>query len=136
MSKSNNLENRMQLFMFNGTAITLPNTVYFQLHTADPGEAGNQSTSEATYTGYARVAKARNSGTDFTVTGNTVTNATTIQFPTCTAGGPEVLTHWSLGEDAAGGGVILYKGALSSPITVNVNSAPFVEAGSLTITED
>lgn len=136
MSKSNNYENRMQTFTFNGTAITLPNTVYVALHTADPGETGTQTTSEAAYTSYARVGKARNSAADFTVTGNSVTNATEILFPTATGGGPEVLTHWSIGEDASGAGVILYKGALSSSITVNTNSAPRVAAGSLTITED
>lgn len=92
MSKSNNYENRVQLFTFNGTSITLPNTIYLALHTADPGEAGTQATSEAAYTSYARVAKARNSATDFTVSGNSVTNATEILFPTCT-GGSETLTH-------------------------------------------
>ena len=103
---------------------------------ADPGETGTQATSEAAYTSYARVGKARNSSSDFTVTGNSVTNATEILFPTATGGGPEVLTHWSIGEDASGAGVILYKGALSSSITVNTNSAPRVAVSGLTITED
>lgn len=30
--------------------------LYVALHTADPGEAGSQSTNEVSYTGYARVA--------------------------------------------------------------------------------
>ena len=37
-------------------------SLYVGLHTADPGEAGTQATSEATYTGYARVAVARSAG--------------------------------------------------------------------------
>lgn len=36
-------------------------SIYVSLHTANPA-GGNQSTSEATYTGYARVAVGRNSG--------------------------------------------------------------------------
>jgi hypothetical protein len=35
--------------------------LYVSLHTADPGETGNQSTSEIAYTSYARVAVARSS---------------------------------------------------------------------------
>lgn len=135
MSKSNNFENRIQLFTFNGTAITLPNTIYLALHTADPGEAGSQATSEATYTSYTRIGKARNSAADFTVTGNSVSNATEIVFPTCT-GGSETLTHWTIGEDPTGAGPILYKGSLSSPLAVSNIIAPRIAIGSLTITED
>ena len=41
-------------------ATTAPLTLlYISLHTADPGAAGAQNTSEAAYTGYARVAVAR-----------------------------------------------------------------------------
>ncbi len=57
---------------------------YVALHSADPTEAGDQSTSEISYTGYARVAVARGAG--FTVSGNTVSNAATVQFGECTAG--------------------------------------------------
>lgn len=42
---------------------------YVSLHTGDPGEAGDQTTNEATYAGYARVAVARDSG-GWTVTGS------------------------------------------------------------------
>lgn len=37
-------------------------SLYVSLHTADPGVAGDQSTNEATYTSYARVAVARTTG--------------------------------------------------------------------------
>ena len=33
-------------------------SLYVSLHTADPGEAGSQTTNEANYTSYARVAVA------------------------------------------------------------------------------
>ena len=50
---------------------------YVALHTADPGDAGTQSTSEASYTGYARVAVARTAG-GWTVSGNQVSNIDTV----------------------------------------------------------
>ena len=78
MSKGNTFENDLLKLIFNGTAIgniadnagTGPLTnLYVALHTANPGEAGAQNTSECAYTGYARVAVAR-SGSGWTVTGN------------------------------------------------------------------
>ena len=71
MSKGDTFENDLLKLIFQAVAIanladnaaTGPLTnLYVSLHTADPGEAGNQSTSEATYTGYARVAVARTAG--------------------------------------------------------------------------
>lgn len=78
MSKGNTFENDFLKLVFNATAIaniadnaaTSPLTnLYVSLHTADPGEAGDQTTSEITYTSYARVAVARTSG-GWTVTAN------------------------------------------------------------------
>lgn len=58
-------------------------SLYLSLHTAYPGEAGNQGSSEAAYTSYARVAVARSAG-GWTVSGNQATNAAAITFPKCT----------------------------------------------------
>lgn len=52
----------------------------------NPGEAGSQTTSEATYTSYARVAVVR-SAVGWTVSGATVENAALVQFVTCTTDG-------------------------------------------------
>jgi hypothetical protein len=87
-------------------------SVYLALHTADPGAAGSQNTSECTWTGYARVAVAR-SGSGFTQTGQQVVNAADINFPACT-GGSETATHWSLGTASSGAGKILHSGPLAS----------------------
>lgn len=38
-------------------------SLYISLHTSDPGEAGSQTTNEANYTSYARVAVARSGKT-------------------------------------------------------------------------
>src|SRR5881409_2837369 len=94
MSKGDVYENDLMLLLFNAVAIaniadnagTSPLTSLFVgLHTADPGEAGNQQTSEANYTGYGRVAVARTSG-GWTVTNNQAKNAAAITFGLCTAG--------------------------------------------------
>ena len=49
-----------------GAAATSTTTVlWVSLHTADPGNAGNQTTSEAAYTGYARIATQRTASSGY-----------------------------------------------------------------------
>lgn len=136
MSKSNSLETQLLAKVFNNTAIPWDaiTNIFVALHTADPGEAGDQTTSEATYTSYARVAVARGSG-GWTVSGNQAVNAALIQFPQCT-GGSNSITHVSVGTLASGTGQILYKGALSSALSVSTGIQPQFSAGSLQIVED
>jgi hypothetical protein len=135
VSKSNTFENDLMAFTFNNTAVTgIGTTLFAALHTADPGEAGDQTTSEAAYPGYARVSINRNAG-GFTVAGNTAVNTAEILFPTAT-GGPETLTHFSVGVNASGASKCLYKGALSSPLVVNNTIAPRFVAGAVNIQED
>lgn len=109
MSKGNTFENDLLKLIFNATAIaniadnagSSPLTnLYVSLHTADPGEAYDQTTSEATYTSYARVAVARTSG-GFTVTGNSVSPAADIVFPAAT-GGTNTITHFAIGTASSG----------------------------------
>src|SRR2546428_11222357 len=109
MSKGNSYENDLMLLLFNAVAIaniadnagTSPLTSLFVgLHTADPGEAGNQQTSEANYTGHARIAVARTSG-GWTVTNNHATNAAAVTLGLCTAG-PNTSTYVSAGGASAG----------------------------------
>jgi hypothetical protein len=143
VSKGNTFENDLLLLIFNATAIgniadnagTSPLTsLYVSLHTADPGEAGNQTTNECAYTSYARVAVAR-SGSGWTVTGNAVTNAALIQFPQCT-GSSETATHFAIGTAASSTGKILYKGALSASLAISSGIQPQFGAGDLDGTED
>lgn len=143
MSKSNALENALLLLVFNATTFdgiaendtTSPNTnLYVSLHTGDPGEAGTQATNEAAYTSYARVAVAR-SGSGWTVSGNTVTNAALVQFPQCT-GGSETITHVGVGLGASSTTTLLYKGALSSSLAVSSGIQPQFAANALSISED
>ena len=136
MSFGNTTENDICLLLFNATALSWnANTnLYVSLHTADPGESGNQTTSEATYTSYARVTVARTSG-GWTVSGNTATNAALIQFPQAT-GGTNTITHVAIGTASSGTGQIIVSGALSSSLSVSSGIQPQFSAGELDFTLD
>jgi hypothetical protein len=142
MSKSNAFENSLLKLIFNATAIanladnaaTSPLTnLYVSLHTADPGEAGDQSTSEATYTGYARVAVLRTTG-GWTVTNNSVSPVANIDFANCT-GGTNTITYFGVGTASSGAGVLYYSGTVSPSISVSSGVTPRLTTAS-TITED
>lgn len=107
---------------------------YIALHTADPGEAGNQSTNEVSYTGYARIAVAR-SASGFTVSGNQVVNFATIQFGECTAGSATA-THFSIGVGSSGTTAYIVSGSLSAPRSISSGITPLFNAGALTGTVD
>jgi hypothetical protein len=134
MSKGNTTENDFMLYTFNGTAFSWTAVVKLDvhLHTADPGEAGTSSTSEAAYGSYALVQVDRTSG-GWTVAGNQATNAALIQFPQCSSG-TESLTHVSITPRAST--QILYSGALSSPLAVSAGIQPQFAASSLVVSED
>lgn len=141
-SISNTIANELALHLFNnsdianiGDAPGLQNSgtagsFYVHLHTADPGDAGSSSTNECAYTNYTSVAVAR-SGAGWTVTSRAVTNTADIIFPT-SGSGPEIATHWSIAKDSASS-VILFKGSLTSSLTINNNIAPRINAGDLDI---
>lgn len=113
---------------------TTAGSLYISLHTADPGEAGNQTTSEATYTSYARVAVSRN-GSAWTVSGSNGSNAATVSFPQAT-GGSNTITHFGIGTAASGTGVLLLSGALSASLAVSTGIAPKFDPGELDINID
>ena len=142
MSKSNAFENSLLKLIFNATAIanladnaaSSPLTnLYVWLHTADPGEAGDQSTSEATYTSYARVAVLRTTG-GWTVTNNSVSPVANIDFANCT-GGTNTITYFGVGTASTGAGVLYYSGTVSPSISVSSGVTPRLTTAS-TITED
>lgn len=145
MSKSNTFENDLLKLIFNNDNIanigdatglrgsSSAGSLYLALHTADPGEAGDQTTSEAAYTSYARVAVGRTSG-NFTVSGNSVTLAANQDFPAGT-GGSGTATYFSVGSASSGTGKILYSGALSINIVMGNGITPRLTTGT-TITED
>jgi hypothetical protein len=145
MSKTNTWENDLLLLMFNNTDSSLhgdatglrgsstAGSYYISLHTGDPGEAGDQTTSECTYTDYARVAVAR-SGAGFTVTASAVALAADVVFPVG-SGGSGTATHWGLGCSSSAAGKLLYKGSISPSIVTGSGVTPTLTAGTV-VTED
>ena len=106
-------------------------SLYISLHTADPGDAGDQTTNECAYTSYARVAVAR-SASGWTVSGNNGSNTGAITFPECT-GGSETATHFGVGTDSTGTGTLLFSGALDSSLAISSGITPEFAAGDLDI---
>lgn len=112
-------------------------TLYVSLHTGTIGSGGNQTTNEVSYTGYARVAIARNNSTgEFTAaSGGATDNDNQITFGNPTAGSfPITATHVAIGENASGVGTVLVYAALSTALTINVNVQPNFAIGTLDIT--
>lgn len=143
MSKSNTLETAILELLLNATAFAniadnaaaspLTN-VYLSLHTADPTDAGNQTSNECAYTSYARVAVARTSG-GWTVAAGQAENAAAVSWPQAT-GGSETATHFGLGTDASGAGRLLYSGQLGANLAISNGITPTADPGDIVITED
>lgn len=131
MPKGNTFDNDLLNLFFKGVAIAniadnavaAPLTnLYVALHTADPTAAGNQSSNETAYTGYARQAVARGAG--FTVTGGSVSPAANIDFPQCTALPGAPITHFSIGVAASGATKLLYSGTVTPNIAMAIGVIP------------
>lgn len=146
MSKSDVFENDLLKLIFNNTDITgvgdaggirgsaTAGSLYWSLHTADPGETGTAVTNETAYTGYARVAAARSSAA-FTVTANSVSPVANVDFGECTAAPGTAITHFGIVSTASGAGKLLYKGTMTPNITMAIGVIPRIKTTS-TITED
>jgi len=144
MSKTNTWENDLLKLVFQNTSASLigdatglvgsgtAGSLYVSLHTADPGEAGDQTTSETSYTSYARVAVAR--GGAWTITLNSVSPTANIDFPACT-GGSATITHFGVGTSSSGAGKLLYKGTVTPNIAVATGVTPRMTTATA-ITED
>lgn len=148
MSMSNAAETALLQLIFNNTnwanvgdatglrGSTTAGSFYVALHTADPGEAGDQTTSEATYTGYARVAVARSAG-GWTVSGNNVSNTAAVTFGACTAGSSTV-TYASVGVASAGASQIIARMAFTTPASLAISAGitPSFAIGELDVNVD
>lgn len=143
MSKGDTFENDFLKLIYNATAIAniADNaasspiaSIWVSLHTADPGEAGVQNTSEISYTGYARVAVARTSG-GWTVTTNSVSPVANIDFGAMTAGAGGTVTHFGTGVALSGATKLLHSGTVTPNIVVTNGVTPRLTTAS-TITED
>jgi hypothetical protein len=145
MSISDVSENAILALIFNATtwagyainATTAPETnIICGLNTADPLDAGTQATSEATYTGYARVNVLRTSA-GWTISGTTPTQASpvaAINFPPGT-GGAGTVTNFTTGKSGGGASPILFSGTVTPNIVTGNGVTPSLSTAS-TITLD
>jgi hypothetical protein len=114
-------------------------SLYLSLHTGNPGEAGDQATEETTYPGYARVAAARTSAV-WNRTNSTVSNVALLSFAASTGltgtGVPaQVVTHFGIGAEQTGAGLLLYYTGLSTSLPIVSGVTPQFLSGNITITE-
>jgi hypothetical protein len=141
MSIADVTENNILKLIFNATAWagyatnhgTPETNIHVGLHTADPGDSGTMSTSETTYSSYARVNVVRTTS-GWTVTNNSVSPVSNIDFPAGT-GGSGTVTHFSTGKTGGGSADILWSGTVTPNITVGNGITPRLTTAS-TITLD
>jgi hypothetical protein len=137
MSKSADLENDFQRYLWDGVRPSWDGAaqLFLSMHKGDPGEAGNQATNEADYTGYARKAIDRPGG--MAVTASTAALVAQQVFGERTdAGATQQLTYLGVGTSPTGAGKLLHSYPLNSTINVDQNDSPYIPAGGLTIAED
>ena len=125
---SNYAENLVLDWLLTGESVSRPSAWYVALHTGDPGEAG--SANELSGNGYARQAVTFAAAAD-----GTTENEGQLTF------GPNTNSNWGTVShvsvwDAATGGNCLFKGALSSSVSINVGDSLVIGAGNLQITLD
>ena len=142
--KSNTFETDLLSLLLTGTAIanvadnaaSSPTTsIWVSLHTADPGEAGTQGTSEATYGGYTRIATARTTA-GWSVASGAASPVSAITFPEANSTSTSTLTHFAVGlTSASTGGKIFYSGTISPNISIGSGVQPRLTTSS-SITED
>jgi len=141
MSMGNSAETSLLQLIFNATswANLADNTatspaanLTIALHTADPGEAGTQSTSEISYTGYARVNVVRTSS-GWTVSAGSCSPVANIDFGQMTAGAGGTVTYFSIGTGTSN--YLIYSGTVTPNISVVNGVVPRLTTAS-TITQD
>jgi hypothetical protein len=140
MPKSSAFETNLLLLYFNAVgiagiardALTPATTLTVALHTADPGEDGNMSSSEAAYVGYTRITVAR-TGAGWVVAGNSVSPVASIDFPECTATPGAAIAFFSVGTGVAND--MAYSGTVTPNIAMAVGVIPRLKTAT-TITEE
>lgn len=105
-------------------------TWYVSAHTASPGAAGDQTTNECAYAGYARIAITRDTD-GFTVVSAVGDNDALLSFGQCVANPGSNITHIGFGTASSGAGSLKIFGELNAPIIMQVGSVPIFDPGEL-----
>ena len=121
---SNYLENKVVGHVFGGSAYTAPATLYVALYTSAPSDTGGGT--EVSGGAYARQTAA------FTVTADTASNTSAIEYPTATANYGTVVAVGVF--DASSSGNLLAYGNLTTSKTVSTGDVFRFNAGAIDIT--
>jgi hypothetical protein len=110
--------------------------LWVSLHYADPTASGDQTSSEITYTSYARVSVARTTSGWPTTTTETISPAAAITFPLSTGGtgGTVLAAFFGIGTASTGAGHLLYSGTCTPNVSC-VNGVQPQLTTATTITE-
>jgi hypothetical protein len=132
MSIANNSENNILKLIYNATAwanvadnaASSPLTnIAVALHTADPADTGDMTTSEAAYTSYARASVARTTGGWTASTAGSTSPVANVDFPAGT-GGSGTATHFSTGKTGGGATDIFLSGTITPNIIMGSGVTP------------
>lgn len=128
MSFSNTAETLVLNWLLTGGTAARPTAWHLALFTSNPAEDASGTEVTTVGTAYARQSAA------FTVTGNTASNTSAIEFPTATATYGTV-SHVGVFDAATGGNLIAYA-ALTTSKAIDTGDVLRVPAGDLDITLD
>lgn len=121
---SDYLENKVVGHVFGGSAYTAPSTLYVALYTSAPSDTGGGT--EVSGGAYARQTAA------FTITADTASNTSAIEYPTATANYGTVVAVGVF--DASSSGNLLAYGNLTASKTVSTGDVFRFNAGAIDIT--
>ena len=128
MSFSNSAETLVLNWLLTAGSATRPTAWYLALFTSNPDEDGSGTEVSTSGTAYARQTAA------FTVSGNTASNTSAIEFPTATASYGTV-SHVGVYDASTGGNLIAYA-ALTTAKVIDTGDVLRVPADELEITLD
>lgn len=129
MSLTNDFETRALQWLFTTGSPTRPTAWYVALFTAAPSDAGGGT--ELSGSGYARQSVG---ASGLTVSGDTASNATDIEFPTAT-GSWGTITHAAIFDASTAGNMICW-GALGASRTIDTGDILRIPTGDLDFTLD
>jgi len=126
MSFSNTFETTVLTWAFSTSSATRPTAWHLALYTAAPNDTGGGT--EVSGSAYAR------QSVTFTISGNTASNTSALEFPTAT-GSYGTVTHVGVFDASSGGNLIAYA-ALTTSKAIDTGDVLRVPAGDLDITLD
>jgi hypothetical protein len=126
MSLTNAFETSTLQYLLTTDSVTRPTAWYVGLFTSDPTDTGSAGTEVSGFS-YARTAAT------FTVTGDTATNSSAVEFPAA-SGGNWGTVGWIGIMDASSGGNMIIHSALDTAKAINDGDVFRIPTGDLDIT--